>query len=106
MKKKDYLTLAPIIDLRSEWIGDSLMRATVRQYENRFVVEVMELTEKRTSKKRAADFALQVAQSQEGTLSAKHFLLNDAEIDRKGERLDGSKVLTRVRNTNFLFTTE
>ena len=103
MGKKTVVELSSVVDMRSEWIGDSLMRAIVRRHENKFVIEVMELTEARTSKQRAVDFARTMARKQPEIPTERGFLLSDVSVDRKGERLDGTKVLTHVRNSSFLF---
>lgn len=95
--------MAPISDMRSEWVGDSLIRATVREYQGTFVIQVMELTEKRTSKKRAADFARTVARGQREMPSVDFIIGTDVEVDRKAERLDGTKVLTHIRTTSYIF---
>jgi hypothetical protein len=101
----NHLKVAPIVDLRSRHVGNSLLRATVREYNDTIVVQLMEITDKRTSKERSRKFAMEVARMQRGTISADYVLLSDVEVDRKGERLDGSKVLTHVRTMTFAFTT-
>lgn len=95
--------LSSVVDMCSEWMDNSLMRAVVRQHKQTFVIEVTELTEGRTSKQRALDFAKVMARKQPDVKREKGFRLSDVQIERKGERLDGTKVLTHVRTTAFLF---
>ena len=106
MNQKDYLKLSPIVDQHSEWVGNSLMRATVRNHKATYVIQVMELTEGRTSKRRALDFAKAVAANQKGVRNFQEVPRTAIEFDRKCERLDGTHVLTRIRNVSYMFNAE
>ena len=93
-----------LLALHSEWQDDSYMRVRVRNYgkgSTRILVDITEMTGHRTSKARARKLACVMAEK--FNVSSPGSLIRDDEIERKASRLDGSKVIVRIRTTCFAF---
>lgn len=96
---------ANIIEMRSEWMGDSLMRVIVRHFgkKNRIMIDVQEFTPKRTSKARALKIAVDAAR-RAGCSSVDCITVSDMEFFRKSKKLDTDEdVKTSIRYTTFAF---
>lgn len=96
---------ANILDMRSQWEGDSLIRTVTRHFgkPNKIMVDVMEISPKSTSKQRALKAARDAAR-RVGCLSVDCCNVCDHEIVRNSQRLDSDEpVRTRVRSMTFAF---
>lgn len=96
---------ANIIDMHSQWIGESLLRVVVRHFgkKNRIMVDVQEFTAKRTSKARALKVATQAAR-RVGCASVDCITVSDMEFFRKSRRIEtNEEVKTSVRHITFAF---
>ena len=93
-----------IIDLRSQWVGDSLIRTVTRQFgkRNKIMIDVMEYAPQHTSKKRALKAARDAAR-RVGCVSVDCTSVADNEIVRQAKRLNGEQVITKIRSTTFAF---
>lgn len=94
-----------ILDMRSEWVGNSLIRTVVRHFgkKNRVMIDVQEYAPQHTSKQRALKAARDAAR-RAGCLSVDCITVSDMEIIRKSQRLDSDEpVRTKVRHTSFAF---
>jgi hypothetical protein len=93
------------IGFHSEFVGDSYLRARVRNYGRgsaKILIDVTELTGHRTSKARAVAMACKYAM-QYGVVSMDYSMILDYQIDRKATQLDGSKTVVHIRSTCFAF---
>lgn len=93
-----------IIDLRSQWVGDSLIRTVTRQFgkRNKILIDVMEYAPRHTSKKRALSAAREAAR-RVGCVSVDCTSVSDNEIVRQAKRLNGEQATTKIRSTTFAF---
>lgn len=94
-----------ILDLHSQWVGDSLIRTVTRHFgkKNKIMVDVMEFSPKATSKRRALNAAREAAR-RAGCLSVDCSSVSDSEIVRQYRDLHTDQpVRTRVRSTTFAF---
>lgn len=94
-----------ILDMNSQWVGDSLIRTVVRHFgkKNRIMVDVTEIAPKYTSKSRALKAARDAAR-RSGCLSVDCISVSDMEIIRQSQRLDSDEpVRTKVRYSSFAF---
>lgn len=94
-----------ILDIYSQWVGESLIRTTVRQLgkKNKIVVDVQEIAPRHTSKQRAAKAAMDAAR-RVGCMSVDYSNVSDTETIRKSHRLDTDELVrTKVRTMTFVF---
>lgn len=94
-----------IIDMNSQWVGDSLIRTVVRHFgkKNRIMVDVQEIAPQHTSRQRAIKAARDAAR-RAGCLSVDCISVSDMEIVRQSLRLDSDEpVRTKVRSSTFAF---
>lgn len=94
-----------IIDVHSQWIGDSLIRTTVRHFgkRNKIMVDVQEISPRHTSKQRATKAAVDAAR-RVGCTSVDYCNVSDTECIRESRDLHTDKpVRTRVRSMTFAF---
>lgn len=94
-----------ILDMHSQWVGDSLIRTVARHFgkKNRIMVDVTEIAPKHTSKERAAKAAKEAAR-RAGCLSVDCITVSDMEIIRKSQRLESDEtVRTKIRTSTFAF---
>lgn len=102
----NYLTKnANILDMQSQWVGDSLIRTVTRHFgkKNKIVVDVTEISPQHTSKQRARQAAINAAR-RVGCSSVNYIQLNDQIITRKSRNLHTDEpVGTRVRSMTFAF---
>lgn len=95
-----------ILDMHSEWVGDSEMRVRVRHFgkKNRIMVDVTELAPHHTSKIRAAKVATSAARKV-GVPNVDFVTVSDFETVRVSYRIhsDNTKVRTKVRSMTFAF---
>ena len=94
-----------ILDMHSQWVGDSLIRTVVRHFgkKNKIMVDVMEFSPKATSKQRALKAAREAAR-RAGCASVDCMNVSDHETVREYRDLHTDQpVRTRVRSTTFAF---
>lgn len=94
-----------IIDLHSQWVGDSLIRTVTRHFgkKNKIMVDVTEFSPQHTSKERAQRAAKDAAR-RVGCLSVDCCNVRDDEIIRQSYDLHTNKpVNTKIRTTTFAF---
>ena len=94
-----------ILDMHSEWIGDSLIRTVVRHFgkSNKVMVDVMEFSTRYTSKQRALKTARNAAR-RVGCTSVDYTLVSDMEIVRSSRNIHTDEpTRTKIRTTTFAF---
>lgn len=94
-----------IIDLNSQWVGDSLVRTVTRHFgkKNKIMVDVTEISRGRTSKKRAMDAARQAAR-RVGCTSVDCSNVRDSEIVRESMDIRTDEpTRTNIRTMTFAF---
>lgn len=94
-----------IIDMQSQWTGTSLIRTVTRHVGNRnkIMVDVMEISEKSTSKLRALKAATDAAR-RVGCVSVDCCNVRDQEIVRESRNVHTDRLTkTRVRSMTFAF---
>lgn len=104
MKYKNYKK-SLIIDMKSQWVEDSLIRTVTRHYghRNRIVVDVTEYAPQQTSKRRVLKVASEAAR-RVGCSSVDCITLSDEETTRNSFKINTNEpVSTKIRNTTFVF---
>lgn len=94
-----------ILDMKSQWVGDSLIRTVTRHFgkKNKIMVDVTEFSPGRTSKQRALK-AAQEAARRVGCQSVDCSNVCDQEIVRSSRDLHTDEpVKTKVRSMTFAF---
>jgi hypothetical protein len=94
-----------ILDMHSEWVGESLIRTVTRHFgkKNKIMVDVMEFSPKATSKKRALHAATNAAR-RVGCVSVDCCNVGDTEIVRQYRDIHTDKLTrTRIRSMTFAF---
>lgn len=95
---------ADIVSSNSVWTRDSEMRVRVRKLgtrTDRIVIDITELTYKKTSRSRAVWAAANAARLQQ--YSTDPILLSDNEIEKKIKDGDGKIHVVRIRHSVFMF---
>ena len=96
---------AKVIDMHSQWIGESLIRTVTRHVgkKNKIVVDVTEFTPHATSKRRAYIVASEAAR-RVGCSSIDAVSLSDTETVRESHDLHTNEpTRTNVRTVSFAF---
>ena len=94
-----------ILDMHSQWVGESFIRTVVRHYgkKKRIMVDVMEYSPKYTSKQRGFAAAKEAAR-RVGCSTVDCCNVRDDEIVRVSQRLDSDEpVRTKIRSMSFAF---
>lgn len=94
-----------ILDMHSQWVGESLIRTVTRHFgkKNKIMVDVMEISPKHTSKERALKAARDAAR-RSGCASVDCCIVSDQEIVRESHNLHTNEpVKTKVRSITFAF---
>lgn len=105
-RKKMTNTKNSIFELHSEWVNGSLIRTITRQVgkKNKILVDVIEVSEKSTSKQRALNAAIAAAR-RVGCVSVDCTKISDNEIVRNSFDLHTDRpVKTKVRSITFAFS--
>lgn len=96
---------ANILDMRSQWEGDSLIRTVTRHFgkKNKVIVDVMEISSKSTSKQRGLKAARDAAR-RVGCISVDCCNVCDYEIVRNSRDIRTDKPThTKIRSMTFAF---
>lgn len=101
---------AELVEFHSEWVENSWMRVSVKKIgkdgaRKKLSIHVTEMTEGRTSKKRACKVACEAAR-RFNVPSVDHMVLHDYETTRKATTLEGIQKVTNIRQTVFVFGVE
>ena len=94
-----------ILDMHSQWVGESLIRTVTRHFgkKNKIMVDVMEISPKHTSKERALKAARDAAR-RVGAAGVDCSIVSDQEIVRESRNLHTNEpVKTKVRSMTFAF---
>lgn len=97
-----------IIDMKSQWVGESLVRVVTRKVGNRdkILVDVTEHAPETTSRKTAQRLAMEAAR-RVGCGSVDSVTLSDQEIVRRSFKINTDEpVSTKVRTMTFAFDAE
>lgn len=94
-----------ILDMRSEWVGENLIRTVTRHFgkKNRVMVDVTEIAPHHTSKRRALIAATNAAR-RVGCTSVDCIHVSDMEIVRSSVKINTEEpVRTKIRTMTFAF---